>query len=160
MPKRLTKWASATLLLLLAIVLVQWRMNAMSPADFANLPLNAIEKVEVRHCGGVPHALPHDDWPELLARIGRAKPYPFVGWQGEAWQRLEIVEIALPGRGRYEIEFATRPSLNGVAFFSIDRLEGAGFSAYGHYRGDELRTWLQQKLQLAQSDGKIKCDPI
>ena len=160
MRKSLTKWLSVVFLLVLAILLVQWRMNAMSPADFANLPMNAIESVEVRTCGGTPYALPHDDWPELLAKIGHATSYPFVGWNGESWQRFEIVEIAMPDRGRYALEFATRPSLNGTVFFSIERLEGSGFSVYGHYRSDELQAWLRQRLHLAQSDVKAKCDPI
>jgi hypothetical protein len=38
-------------------------------------------------------------------------------------------------------------------------LEGSGFSQYGHYRGDELRTWLQQTLPLAQRDLKTSCNP-
>jgi hypothetical protein len=159
MANRFAKWAWAAFLLVLAIVLVQWRMHAMSPADFAKLPLSAIEKIEARTCGGAPYVVPRADWPELLSRIGRAKSYPFVGWNGEAWQRFETVEIVLPDRGRYALQFATRPSLNGTVFFSLDRLEGSGFSRYGHYRGDELRTWLQQTLPLAQSHLKTSCNP-
>jgi hypothetical protein len=152
------KWVAAVFAVIIAVVLARWWLDAVSPADFARLPLNAIETVEVRTCG-MAQPLPRQHWPELLARIGRAKSAPFVGWNGESWRTFETIGIGLRGRGQYALEFATRPSLHGTVLFNLLKLEGSGFSSYGHYRSDDLRTWLLQLLHLEPGTAIANCDP-
>lgn len=111
-----------------------------------------MESVEIKACGAV-HAFPSERWQELLTRIGNARSSPFVGWNGEAWRSFETIKIQWASRGRYALEFATRPSLQGKVLFNLQKREASGFSSYGHYGGDELRNWLLQVTHLSNCGG-------